>query len=147
MNAVQQFAGNFTGKKIDSLMQGKEFYEAPKEYFEHESLSRSINKKSPGIILGKLRNEAFIPSLYFLEKLSAMTKNKVFINTKAEWLFLCGRDVFVEHITKKGDIKKIFLVQNEKDENLGYGKMMNLNGQKVIKNLLDRGDFLRRERR
>ncbi|MBW2987614.1 hypothetical protein KY336_03620, partial [Candidatus Woesearchaeota archaeon] len=38
------------------------------------------------------------------------------------------------------------LVQNKKDENLGYGKIVR-KGKVFVLNLMDRGDFLRRERR
>ena len=38
------------------------------------------------------------------------------------------------------------LVQNQDDENLGYGELLKKGRHLLVKNLLDRGDFLRRER-
>lgn len=86
------------------------------------------------------------PTIYSLEKQAKETKNKVYINKKAEWLFLCGRDVFWENVAKDDSEKDIFLVQNELDENLGLGKKDRKGKKIIIKNLKDRGDFLRRER-
>ena len=49
-----------------------------------------------------------------------------------------------------GDVKKgLCLVQNEQDENLGYGKFstgLAHDDRIVVKNKMDKGDFLRRER-
>ena len=98
----------------------------------------------PGLPLG-VEDSFFKPSLFLLELLSKKTKNKVFINKEAEWLFLCGRDVFPANVAKDNSKEKVFLVQNELDENLGLGIKTNHKGKKIIRNLIDRGDFLRRE--
>ncbi len=92
----------------------------------------------------------FIPSPAFPDLLSDRTGKKVNINSKAEWLFLCGRDVFESSVMKtnsglrSSELKpgNLVLVQNEKDEALGVGRV----GEKVIKNLLDKGSYLRDER-
>jgi ribosome biogenesis protein Nip4 len=80
--------------------------------------------------------------------------NKVIVNKKTAWLFICGRDVFrtgilaVRGSRKKGDP---VLVLNEFDECLGFGRLVcNLVGatkkdEIAIKNVSDVGDFLRRE--
>ena len=108
------------------------------------SLSNSSNAFSSSLPLGQEKN-FFEPSLFLLELLSKRSKNKVFINSEAEWFFLCGRNVFPDNIVKNASKEKIFLVQSEKDENLGLGMLTKDKGRKVIKNLKDRGDFLRRE--
>ena len=80
--------------------------------------------------------------------LSKDSKKKLYVNKKAEWLFLCGRDLFGSSI-KRSDVKKgLVLVQNEKDENLGYGKItlpLSNKDRIVVKNILDRGYYLRKE--
>ena len=105
------------------------------ENFEKEI---PLEPLSEGIFLGEDKKDVFYPSIGLLNLLKI---NKVVIDSKAEWLFLCGRDITFNHIVKKDEIKSIFLVQNEKEEILGLGKMKD----NFIANVLDRGDFLRRE--
>ena len=81
--------------------------------------------------------------------------NKLVIDKKTAWLFICGRDIFQQGILKENNLKKgdYALVLNEHNECLGFGKIMhNLRGvpdanKVVVKNILDIGDFLRRETR
>jgi len=126
--------------------------------FEYVQQGRSYFLKNPstdlkieqtplieGLPLGREDN-FFKPSLFLLELISKQTKNKIFINANAEWLFLCGRDIFLESIEKNNSKNKIFLVQNNKDENLGLGMKTKHKGKTIVKNLIDRGDFLRREK-
>lgn len=99
---------------------------------------------SAGLPLGEATSKGFKPSFALLD-LIKNTKNKVMISEKAEWLFLCGRDAFKKSIIKEYEPKERFLVINEKEEVLGIGKKEKKGKKEVIKNLLDRGDFLRRE--
>lgn len=79
--------------------------------------------------------------------------NKVFVKSKAEWLFICGKDIFKEGImkvsgsNKKGDYA---LILNMHGECLGFGKIVkNLDEIReglALRNILDVGDFLRREK-
>jgi len=81
--------------------------------------------------------------------------NKLVIDKKTAWLFICGRDIFQQGILEGNNLKKgdYTLILNEHNECLGFGKIMhNLRGapdaKKVaVKNILDIGDFLRREKR
>jgi ribosome biogenesis protein Nip4 len=114
-------------------------------YFVPEGVPHINDALSEGMLLGR-EDDDFKPSLFLLETLSKKSKNKIFINDKAEWLFLCGRDVFLESIERDDSTDDVFLVQNELDENLGYGKKVRIRGKEIVKNMLDRGDFLRRER-
>ena len=105
-----------------------------------------------GLYLGKVKNGVFFPSFNLLNMLVDVAANKVFLDRKAAWLFICGRDVFKQGITRffgaqsKGDCT---LVMNEFGECLGFGriseKMDTAEGRVVIRNILDVGDFLRRE--
>lgn len=124
-----------------------EFEKKGKHYYlKNDSLRvEGFENQSHSLVLGSEKG-FFEPSLFLLELLSGRTKNKVFVNEEAEWLFLCGRNVFLDNILKDASKEKVFLVQNEKDENLGLGIKTKVKGKKVIKNLLDRGDFLRREK-
>jgi ribosome biogenesis protein Nip4 len=145
MNEFEIFTKKFTEEKIDYAKEGSKYYFAGDEA---AVLSSKIKGTlSAGLPLGETKNGVFKPSVYLLEILSKKTENKVFVNDKAEWLFLCGRDVLPEGVKKNNSTADVFLIQNEKDENLGLGRNMSHSGKKFIKNVLDRGDFLRRERR
>ncbi|MEJ2241784.1 MAG: hypothetical protein P8Y18_06550 [Candidatus Bathyarchaeota archaeon] len=77
------------------------------------------------------------------------------MDKKTAWLFICGRDIFRKGIITGNSVKKgnFTLVLNENNDCLGFGKLiMNLRGvpdskEVAIKNILDLGDFLRREKR
>ena len=105
-----------------------------------------------GIYLGKIEDGIFVPSFSMLNMISAITANKVFIDKRTEWLFICGRDIFMEGIMRiEGSTEKgtYVLVLNSRNECLGFGRtMLNLEHAKkglAVENLLDIGDFLRRE--
>ena len=108
-----------------------------------------------GLYLGKVgKNGGFFPSFNLLSMLVDVAANKIVVDGKAAWLFICGRDVFRMGIVKvmgskrKGDAA---LVLNEFGECLGFGMIMGgVNGsdsEVAVKNVLDIGDFLRREAR
>ncbi len=106
-----------------------------------------------GIYLGEAKDREFFPSFNLLNMIVQKKGNRINLEKKAEWLFICGRDVFGEGITrvtgstKKGDY---VLVLNSYGECLGFGKILrSLEAKRkgvAVKNILDLGDFLRRER-
>ena len=106
-----------------------------------------------GLYLGKVKNGVFFPSFNLLDMLLPVAANKVIVDRKAAWLYICGRDIFGSGIVKvmgskrKGDAT---LVLNEFGECLGFGRLAgDLGGSAdsvAIKNVLDVGDFLRREK-
>lgn len=146
MNDFELFVRKFTDEKINYDKKGKNYTLINPELVEIEK--NLANTIFSGTILGSSdEKKEFKPSIYLLEWLSPRTKNKIFVNDKAEWLFLCGRDVLPESIAKDISSKDIFLVQNSRDENLGLGKKIRKGKSYFIKNILDRGDFLRRERK
>ncbi len=106
-----------------------------------------------GTYLGKVKNGKFFPSFTLLAILARGEANKIVVDKKAAWLFICGRDIFQRGILavrgsrKKGDHA---LVLNEFGECLGFGRIVQLDGEAkkaevAVKNILDVGDFLRRE--
>lgn len=107
-----------------------------------------------GLYFGKVKNGVFFPSFNFLNMLANVAANKLVLDRKAAWLFICGRDLFFKGILKvqgsqrKGDF---VLVMNEFRECLGFGMIVGDfkaagNKEVVVQNVLDVGDFLRRER-
>jgi ribosome biogenesis protein Nip4 len=107
-----------------------------------------------GTYLGKVKNGKFFPSFNLLAMLARGEANKIVVEKKAAWLFICGRDVFrkgvmaVRGSRKKGDHT---LVLNEFGECLGFGKIIGSldeaakRSEVVVRNVSDIGDFLRRE--
>ena len=108
-----------------------------------------------GLYLGKVgKIGVFFPSFNLLNMLVDVVANKIVVDQKAAWLFICGRDVFRTGIMKVMGSKHkddATLVLNEFGECLGFGTIMdslNESDSKVaVKNVLDIGDFLRREKR
>ena len=105
-----------------------------------------------GRYLGKTKNGIFFPSFNFLNMLVSVVTNKVILDRKTAWLYICGRDVFRSGVEKsmgsqrKGDYT---LVMNEFGECLGFGMIEGskekASGKIQVRNVLDVGDFLRRE--
>ncbi|MCW4007024.1 MAG: hypothetical protein NWF04_10620 [Candidatus Bathyarchaeota archaeon] len=106
-----------------------------------------------GLYLGKTKNGVFFPSFNLLNLLLDVAQNRVVVDKRAAWLFICGKDVFQNGIKKAcGSQKKgeLTLVLNQHGECLGFGKVAakagEVHGKVVVRNILDLGDFLRRER-
>jgi ribosome biogenesis protein Nip4 len=105
--------------------------------------------------LGAVKGASFFPSFLLLSMIAERKANKLVIGKKTAWLFICGRDIFKQGILKGNNLKKgdYTLILNEHNECLGFGKIMHnireeTNVNKVaVKNILDIGDFLRREKR
>lgn len=106
-----------------------------------------------GAYLGEAKDGEFFPSFNLLNMIAQKKANRIYLEKKVEWLFICGRDLFEQGITKAtGSTKKgdYVLVLNSYGECLGFGKiLLNLEGKRrgpAVENILDIGDFLRRER-
>jgi len=118
------------------------------------NLKRLIRKDFfyAGTYLGKIKNGRFFPSFSLLKILAETEANRIIVDERTEWLFICGRDVFRRGITKVfGSLKKddYTLILNRHGECLGFGRLVrdivDKNGRVVVKNISDIGDFLRRE--
>ncbi len=112
-----------------------------KYYLDNSLPKTTLAPESKGLFLGEEKNKKFVPSFPFLDIISKSTDKKAIINEKAEWMFLCRRDVLAKSVIKIHEEGEV-LVLNLLGEVLGIG----LTKGKGIKNVLDRGDFLRRER-
>lgn len=108
-----------------------------------------------GEYLGAVKGTGFYPGFALLRIIADSKANKVTLDKKAAWLFICGRDIFKRGLVKGSSLKKdeYTLVLNEHNEILGFGRVMiniraEIDMDKVaVKNILDVGDFLRRERK
>ena len=111
-----------------------------------------------GVYLGKSEKNKFSPSFNLLSMITLKEANKTIVDKKTEWLFICGRDIFKKGIVKMLGSKRkndYTLIVNKYGECLGFGRMLcdlDFGGRSlknegvVIKNILDLGDFLRREK-
>jgi ribosome biogenesis protein Nip4 len=108
-----------------------------------------------GVYLGKAKEGKFFPSFNLLGMLAKKEANRIILDRKAAWLFICGRDVLGKGIVRvQGPGKKETntLVLNEFGECLGFGRIVvKLSGslgdnEVAVRTVSDIGDFLRRER-
>jgi ribosome biogenesis protein Nip4 len=145
--------------KFDTVLSLTEdlIVEKGNRYFLLNDELRRLMKKDffyAGLYLGKTKNETFFPSFNLLAMIARTDSNKIAVDSKTEWLFICGRDIFKRGITsisksrKKGDYT---LVLNKHGDCLGFGKILHSidQGERnrvTVKNIVDVGDFLRRER-
>ena len=105
--------------------------------------------------LGKAKEGKFFPSFYLLGMLAKKEANRIILDKKAAWLFICGRDVLRKSIVRvrvQAEKDTNTLVFNEFGECFGFGRIVEKlrdgagdNGL-WLENVLDVGDFLRRER-
>lgn len=116
-----------------------------------KSLISSFHERpfSMGVFLGTASKPIFIPSFQLLDILLANTEKKVILKLRSSWLFVCGRDILIKGISdyspdlKPGDL---VLLESPNGECLGFGEWK---GEKnlAVRHILDRGDFLRREKK
>ena len=123
-------------------------------------LSKNLKQQVPkgffyaGAYLGAVKGASFFPSFLLLAIIAESKANKLVVDKKTAWLFICGRDIFRKGILEGNNLKKgdYTLILNEHNECLGFGKIIhNLRGvpdanKVAVKNILDIGDFLRREK-
>jgi ribosome biogenesis protein Nip4 len=104
-----------------------------------------------GIYLGKVRGASFFPSFHLLWMMAQDEANKISVDEKTEWLFICGRDVFkrgIVKVTGSGKKGNYTLILNDRGKCLGFGRIiqdLNKTSEVAVRNISDIGDFLRRE--
>jgi len=100
-----------------------------------------------GTYLGQNR-QRFEPSSILLQIIAEeQSTHKVYVNRDTAWLFEVGKDVFDENIldmTAGVRLGGYCLVMFD-DQCIGYGRYETSRDLRVVKNLYDVGDFLRRE--
>lgn len=144
--------------RVDSrlVLDSKSVIEKDERYFLLSKNLKGMIRKDffyAGLYLGKMKKGRFFPSFNLLNMLAMTKANKIIINEKAAWLFICGRHILFEGISsiqgsrRKGDFT---LVLNVFGECLGFGRILqDLSSKNVdvaVQNVSDVGDFLRRER-
>jgi ribosome biogenesis protein Nip4 len=152
MKPILEFA-----KKVDSKLVLDPWLVKEKEgrYYLLSKRLRGVARRDfyyAGRYLGKEKKHKFFPSFDLLSMLAETKANKVVVDDKAAWLFICGRDIFGKRITAVYGSKRtgdFTLILNEFGECLGFGRISHSldaeNVGAVVRNVSDVGDFLRRE--
>lgn len=100
-----------------------------------------------GCYLGRDRR-LFEPSSILLQALASEPgTRKAHVDRDTAWLFVCGRDIFQVNIASvEGELSlgSHCLVMYG-GRCVGYGRYETAGDQRIIRNLFDLGDFLRRE--
>ena len=142
--AVKEFINNFTNHQIinyeDLVLIKEDIYLPNKEQKEFIKLG---NIRGVGTRIGQINKDKFTPSFQLIDLIK--TNKIIILNEKMEFLFLCGRDIFKQSVEQKIHGEGLFIIQNKSKENLGIGLIRNKE-DKIIKNIIDRGFFLRREK-
>ena len=121
----------------------------------NEVLKKSVSTDFfyAGTYLGKTVRSKLFPGFELLRLLAEKKANKTIVDKKTEWLFICGRDIFeqgIVNVAGAGQKGEHVLVLNNHDECLGFGRIVcDLSKTErglAVKNILDIGDFLRREK-
>jgi ribosome biogenesis protein Nip4 len=154
MKPLRDFVSQF-GVSVN-LDEGLIVKEENRYFLLNEHLKKLITKCFfyAGTYLGKIKNGKFFPSFSLLMLIAERKANKIIVDEKTEWLFICGRDVFQQGIVKVMGSKRksdFTLILNQHGECLGFGEILkNLDKKRrgvAVKNILDIGDFLRREKK
>lgn len=143
---INTFISKFTDKKFEFIKIDNNYFLANKDLEEFNTEDSLMF----GLPLGKVVKGKFKPSLALLSLLSQCSNEKVIVKDIGEIDFIYGKDLKARCIERiEGEDKKGFLklIVNKNNDCLGYGKIVGtLEGGKVVKSILDIGDFLRREK-
>jgi len=143
MIEVDDFVSKFTDEKLNGVLKiRRNYFQVSDELLE---VKERINGEpfSIGKFLGT--GKPFHPSTSLIDWLGKRADNYVIVDRKSAWLFMCGRDIFLNSIIKRTVKKGPVIVKNEAGEILGYGDLVR---RKIaVRNMLDKGDFIRREKR
>ena len=136
---MEELLKEITAENEEIVQIGRKYYLVNKKLREQ---SKIMNRRPEylGIYLGE-KKKFFQASPALVDLASKNKNNKSVITDKAEWMFLCGKDVFGENA--EGKTEGTVFVQNKHDENLGYGTWTKTKGKRIIKNLIDKGKYLR----
>lgn len=146
---IDVFLSKF-GVKLDYHKIGNKYYLVSEKLLK---LSKSVHKQPEliGLFLGEVKDGKFNPGLPLLSIIAKDTTEKVIIKEIGENDFLYGKNLRPRHVVRmEGTMKEGFLkiVVNEKNECLGLAKLKKINNNEFsLRNILDVGDYLRRERK
>ena len=154
-SALRYFGSEVEGEIAILESKRKEVYLISTELYDFLK-EKDIKPTFAGLKLGEVgrRFRFTVEGAFFLVK---KKKKRVWVNERGEMLFLYGRDIFSESVVKASpDIKEndIVFVCNKAGDILGIGKsryeadkLRSVEKDRVVvENLVDRGEYLRKEK-
>ena len=146
---LEEFTKKFTTKHIPYIQIENRFYLKNKQL--DMIIFSNLTPALFGCYLGKIKGNTFHPSFGLLDILSEISKQKIIVNDRGEIDFLYGKHIRKKHVIEIKGLKEkgiLKLVQNEQDENLGYGKFIGVSENKaqLMRHILDRGIFIKRDK-
>lgn len=140
---MEAFLKSFGDISLENVFQiGKSYYRRS-SLLKKEVDSLDEYPMSAGLFLGEEQKSGFVPSPNLLNLINKQSSKHIILNEKSAWLFVCGRDVFLEGVVQDCFEKGVVLVLNEQKEVLGIA----MKKGKEYKNIYDIGILLRREQR
>ena len=162
--SLNKFISECLGLSLEELLRDRELVCREKErnidiYVVRKNLveelytmqNKGLTPFTVGIHVARLRGEKLVPLLGLaaiirLENKIPPPRGYVVINTRAEKLFLYGRDVFGENVaeTKTSKCKENYvLVLSQLHDPLGWGRLLRRQNTIYIQNIIDAGWYLR----
>ena len=141
---LKKFIRQFTKDNIFDL---HAITELDGKLFITSSTPPGLLKKGPkyaGFYVGEKLKKYFEPSFLLLDLIAKHTEHKIAVDEKTAWLFVCGRDILAS-VSDVFPEKTPVIITTKQDDVLGYG-VVNRKDKFKVRNVFDRGDFLRRER-
>lgn len=141
-------------KNINSsiLMENEIIKINDKRFIINTELLNSIKDRSRLVYIGTFigrTKKTWKPSTILLEHVSKEDEtNKIWVNDQTAWLFVCGRDIFIENVIKSSPqiISGLHYLVINNNDCLGVVRVDTINNMTIMKNIFDVGDFLRREK-
>ncbi|MBN1792959.1 hypothetical protein JW826_04730 [Candidatus Woesearchaeota archaeon] len=154
MKKLISFIKEFTKKDVPELSGveriGRQYFLMNKELKQARDELGKMTPFSAGLSFGSLEGNKFKPGFPLLDLIARYTDRIAVADSKGEIMFLYHNSITADNLlTQKQEPESgLLLVENERGEVLGYGEAKkDRQGKKIIKNILDRSDFLKREKR
>lgn len=147
-----EFCNMFTPHPLPDVVKiGKRYFYDPQGLLKLAE-ERKWEAFSVGMYLGEEKGD-FRPTSALIDLLAARNDKRVVVGSKAAWLYLCGRDVLMEGVLEPGTYhsNELVFVADHNGNVLGYGKVFGTfnaswRNKIYVKHILDKGEYLRRER-
>jgi ribosome biogenesis protein Nip4 len=148
----EEFCQLFTEERLPHVVKiGRRYFADPDNLLAYTE-EHKMDPFSVGLYLGEER-ATFQPTSALIDMLAKHTDRRVVVSAKAAWLFLCGRDVLMDGAIRPGEHPNgaYVIVTDSGERVLGFGRVLGrfdprMHNKIYVKHLLDKGEYLRRER-
>ncbi|MBN2141693.1 hypothetical protein JW711_00020 [Candidatus Woesearchaeota archaeon] len=151
MKKLISFIKEFTREDVPELQEveriGRNYFRIGLKLKEEKNRIK-MDPFSAGLPYGEIKDNKFCPSFPLLDLLGNRTDQIAVVNDKAETMFLYGKNIIQESITSLKQDKGLVIVKNMRGDVLGYGHVKkDRDRSQMIRNILNRSDYLKRESR